>query len=695
MRRTNRHMNRANQVIGNFGELVKKQYGFVSNPSLPLWKRVEIRFGEMNVEELMLRPTNMACHNLLPDGVVVPRGTNSLLGLGLNYCIKPSLSNNINIKHTFTRLKEDMRRLYALRDNEEEGGYIPSLYIKSKYKFVPASDELELALSTFEQAVINKQEECKRRHRKRPRRNLTRRKWNLIQSLRRNDKYFVTDCDKNLGPVIMLREEYIERGISEHLSNERNYKKLNKDEAMDLHYQLKRRYRIFIEKYRPREEEEAPVDYTCISKPEATFLGRSLQDNPDQLSRFRQTIKIHKDPYKMRPIICCAGTFMNAWSKWLDYWLQKLKHHVPTYTKDSQQILDETKSIQLPSNALLFSADANSMYNNIDTDHAIEVITWWLKDLADRKLLPERFPLEAVLEAMVVIMKNNIFEWGDLYFLQLLGTAMGTSAAVMWATIYFAYHEAHTLIPKHGQKLLYFRRFIDDIFGIWIGNTTTDWVEFCNDVDNFGILTWDIKQQRLTTSVVFLDLTLSIEGNRIVTRTFQKKMNLFLYLPAASAHPPNCIKGTIYGLVGRYYAQNTYRKDYVYFCKLLYRNLVARGWTREYIRQVINEASKNIEGKAALPTTANTSSPSNECKPNPLYIHMQYHPDGISRKQVRELYEVHCKELFEEELKITSFTLAYSRPKNTRDYVSQAKLHQAEGRTSSTIMGEHYQGLNP
>jgi hypothetical protein len=35
------------------------------------------------------------------------------------------------------------------------------------------------------------------------------------------------------------------------------------------------------------------------------------------------------------------------------------------------------------------------MYNNIDTDHAIKVITWWLKDLADRKLLPERFPLEA------------------------------------------------------------------------------------------------------------------------------------------------------------------------------------------------------------------------------------------------------------------------------------------------------------
>ena len=62
-------------------------------------------------------------------------------------------------------------------------------------------------------------------------------------------------------------------------------------------------------------------------------------------------------------------------------------------------------------------------------------------------------------------MQNNIFEFGDCYLIQLLGTAMGTSAAVMWATLYYAYHEVHTIIPKNGQNLLYFKRFIDDIFG--------------------------------------------------------------------------------------------------------------------------------------------------------------------------------------------------------------------------------------
>ena len=148
------------------------------------------------------------------------------------------------------------------------------------------------------------------------------------------------------------------------------------------------------------------------------------------------TAKVHKTPLKMRPIVACCGTFMNDWSQWLDYWLQQLKSSVPTYVKDSQQVLDEVKTLNLPPTAKLFTCDANAMYNNIDTDHAITVISWWLTDLDTRHQTPLFFPLEAVIDAMKIIMKNNIFEFGDCYFLQLLGTAMGTLSAIMWATIY-------------------------------------------------------------------------------------------------------------------------------------------------------------------------------------------------------------------------------------------------------------------
>ena len=77
------------------------------------------------------------------------------------------------------------------------------------------------------------------------------------------------------------------------------------------------------------------------------------------------------------------------------------------------------------------------MYNNIDTEHAIRVIGWWLDELDATLELPIGHPLDAIKSAMATIMRNNIFEWGDLCFLQLLGTAMGTSVAVMWATLYF------------------------------------------------------------------------------------------------------------------------------------------------------------------------------------------------------------------------------------------------------------------
>ena len=226
-----------------------------------------------------------------------------------------------------------------------------------------------------------------------------------------------------------------------------------------------------------------------------------------------------------------------------------MKHFVPTFLKDGQTLLNDLKHIILPSNAILFTADANSMYNNIDTDHAIKVISWWLDELEPD--LPPDFPIDAVKYAMHFIMKYNIFEWGTLHLLQLIGTAMGTSAAVMWATLYFGYHEAHCLIPKYGSYLLYFRQFVDDIFGIWLDDGSNQWVDFCNDINNFGILTWEINKP--SNSVDFLDLMLTIKGSKIVSKTYQKAMNLYLYLPAASAHPQSCLKGTFFGLVRRYY----------------------------------------------------------------------------------------------------------------------------------------------
>ena len=100
MRRRRRHMNRADQVVGQYGELLKQQYGFLADPNLPIWKNVERRIGEMGMEEYCgSRMGNMACHNLLQLNSL-PVGTTTLLGLNLNYCIKLQQQQKQQLKHS-------------------------------------------------------------------------------------------------------------------------------------------------------------------------------------------------------------------------------------------------------------------------------------------------------------------------------------------------------------------------------------------------------------------------------------------------------------------------------------------------------------------------------------------------------------------------------------------------------------------
>ena len=113
----------------------------------------------------------------------------------------------------------------------------------------------------------------------------------------------------------------------------------------------------------------------------------------------------------------------------------------------------------------------------------------------------------------------------------------------------------------------------------------------------------------------------------------------------------------------------------------------------------MSEACNKIETEEEKPPTSTTTPPDNtnekEKEKNRLFIHLVFHPDDISRKRIQELYEVHCGELLRTELKIANPTIAYSRPKNIGDFVTKAKLHQASGESSSTIMGEFKDGLSP
>ena len=94
-------------------------------------------------------------------------------------------------------------------------------------------------------------------------------------------------------------------------------------------------------------------------------------------------------------------------------------------------------------------------------------------------------------------MLNNIFSFGDMTFKQLNGTAMGTPPAPLYATIYYGLHEKHFL-PKHKKHVIFYKQFIDDVFGIWLPhpnpqNNARLWEEIKDSMNTFPRLTLEIE----------------------------------------------------------------------------------------------------------------------------------------------------------------------------------------------------------
>mmetsp|Transcript_33801 Transcript_33801/g.68790 ORF Transcript_33801/g.68790 Transcript_33801/m.68790 type:complete len:153 (-) Transcript_33801:1879-2337(-) len=91
---------------------------------------------------------------------------------------------------------------------------------------------------------------------------------------------------------------------------------------------------------------------------------------------------------------------------------------------------------------------------------------------------------------------------------------MGICPAPSIAIIFFAIHEEF-LMSKWSGSIMFYLRFIDDVFGIWLSNPNyvadnRQWNNFQDDVNDFHGLPWEFIPR--STTVQFMDLTVSIEG---------------------------------------------------------------------------------------------------------------------------------------------------------------------------------------
>jgi hypothetical protein len=423
--------------------LCLEQFGFYADPRLPIKQNFNKALQNNSIASRYL-PRQLTFHNLCTQNKI-PTGTRQLLGLNLKFCLASKRLTD-SISYTVKNMAYSICNAYYLKQPNiaNDAGYIKQIYVKNQqWSPPPAPIHVEDKITEFKKALRAAQTARIRKTSKINLRNLTLPQLQTMQALKMNKSFIIKPTDKNLGPAILDAETYVSKILSKHLLT-KDYQHLTETEATAAMTTIKTKLKSIIDN-----------NHLMLSKPEATYFQRSLQVH-HRLPLFYGLPKVHKTPFTLRPVVSGTNGLLTVFSTWLDYKMKELLPFVQSYITNSYTVIEDLANMEIPENDKSFSADAMSMYTNIDTDIGITAIKNFLSDNSVN--LPLNFPTKLVLDIPKIVMENNIFRFGDSYWLQLSGTAMGTPVACAYATVSFGQHENAVLLPHFSANLLYFKR---------------------------------------------------------------------------------------------------------------------------------------------------------------------------------------------------------------------------------------------
>ena len=138
-----------------------------------------------------------------------------------------------------------------------------------------------------------------------------------------------------------------------------------------------------------------------------------------------------------------------------------------------------------------------------------------------------------LMEALHLLTTNNVFQFGDTYWIQKVGTAMGAPPAPPCAAIFLGIHK-DTVLAQFRDKIQLYCSFIDDVLCICVVNPDpAEYHRQCTSLvalmqDYYG-LEWICEER--SDKVNYTEMTIAIREDWIITSLYEKSMNIYLYTP--------------------------------------------------------------------------------------------------------------------------------------------------------------------
>ena len=513
-----------------------------------------------------------------------------------------------------------------------------------------------------------------------------------LRKLRDDTNLIFPDTDKGLGPCAVTYDQYVTDALI-HLTDTTVFERLSQEEAWECAHTIEQDIQSWLKSHKK-----------ALDKDAIAYIEDHLRRNRHApFGKFYTMYKIHKPRtstgFPTRPVCSDVSSLPHGLGKWVDTQLQPIARAQPSFFQDTYSLKHLLSNIEIPPNALLFTADAKSMYTNIRTGPALAHISKLLRQEAGRTF--HHYDTQALTEALDLVFNNNILQFGDTYWRQISGTGMGIAPAPPWATIYYAIHE-NRVLPRWSSNVIFYRRFIDDIIGIWACNECAEhdnalWTQFKSEMQQWHGLEWEFSP--LSESCNYMDLRLTISGHAIHSTLFEKAQNLYLYLPPHSSHPRGPLQSLIFGNILRIHRLCSTPEEIAKHIRAFHSRLLNRGHLSTTITPLFRNAAQNAH--AYLLRTPDEHSLRQHAiqakNDNTIFLHLQYHPQDPTARELQQAWrqtivsppnDIPLSELENTDgmhIPIQYLTVAYSRPPNLRNQFSVRNIEN-RGRAVSSYL---------
>lgn len=467
-----------------------------------------------------------------------------------------------------------------------------------------------------------------------------------LRELKSKKQIVIKPADKGSAVVVLGREQYIQE-VERQLNDTVYYKKLTRPIYLDTVPLV----RDILDNLKKKK---------YINHRQRQYLAGQTQPRE---RRFYILPKIHKKPeswpvpHKIppgRPIVSDCGSETYYTAEYLDYFLNPLSTKHPSYVQDTYAFIQLIKSIRIPSDFHFFTMDVDNLYTNIPIEAGIDCV----KQIFLQNPDPQR-PDDELIELLRINLTRNDFVFEDNFYLQVKGTAMGKRFAPAYANIFMANWEREAL-AKCPKKPAIYVRYLDDIFGIWLGSRQEFdcFVNLLNSHDPSIQLKVEVDQN----SINFLDTTV-FRGpkfnrkRRLDIKVFFKPTDTHALLQRNSHHPKHTFRGIVKSQLIRFKRICTRSHDFWQAVGVLFRSLRRRGYTRPFLRNCL----KTFQVKRERPNKNFI----------PLITTFSLAASGLNSKFKTNFQKMSNRETL---IPNSSVISAYKRNKNLNDWLVRAKL---------------------